>query len=96
MTDDAEFEARRKAAYAKLDEAIEALSAAFCEVDGEVVVDAVLVVGAQSLDERGGRVGGVTIFPRNGCQPNYITTGLLQHALPLQQGTVCHCACNAD
>lgn len=90
MTDDPEyFAVRKQAAYAKLDEAIEELSAVFCEVDGEIAVDAVLIVGAQSVDEDGDRVGGVTIFPRHGCQPLYITSGLISHGLAVLRSACC-------
>ncbi|MEX3644475.1 DUF7213 family protein [Mycolicibacterium porcinum] len=68
---DEDLAARRRDAYAKLDEAIEELSAVFCEVDGEIPVDAVLIVGAQSVDDDGDR----------GSQPLYITSGLMSHGL---------------
>ncbi|OCB45572.1 hypothetical protein A5721_16395 [Mycobacterium vulneris] len=73
--------ARRRDAYAKLDEAIEELSSVFCDADGEIPIDAVLIVGAQSVDDDGDRVGGITVFPRHGSQPLYITSGLMSHGL---------------
>lgn len=87
--DDRDFEARKKAAYAKFDDAIVELSNVFCEVDGEIAVDAVLIVGAQRVDDDGDRVGGVTIFPRHGSQPFYITSGLMSHGLAVLNYTAC-------
>lgn len=90
MSEDADFAARRKAAYAKLDEAIEELFALFVSEEaeredyepvGEVATDAVLVIGSQFYDNDGHRSGCVTIAPRQGWQPGYITAGLLTMAL---------------
>jgi hypothetical protein len=40
----------------------------------------VLVIGYQYVDDDGDRDGRVIAFPRNGCQPPYLTQGLLQGA----------------
>lgn len=64
-------------------EAVQALEHAIKEVaelmaeDGEVVTDAVLILGVQSIGNDGSRDGRVLGFPRNGSQPPYITTGLV-------------------
>lgn len=75
----------QKAAYAKLDEAIDALVEAYRGTDhgsddGDVAVDAVLLVGMQAVDEDGDRVGAVSCYPRYGSQPAYITHGLVTRA----------------
>jgi hypothetical protein len=84
-----DFDARRKAAYAKLDEVIDELNRIYTEeareehgdvVSDDVATDAVLVIGSQSFDEDGDRTGCVTICPRGGSQPAYITAGLLAMA----------------
>lgn len=85
MTDD-EITAQRKAAYAKLDEAIEALVSLPRGNDDdddipEVAVDAVLLIGTQFIDDDGDRSGCLTICPRGGWQPGYITAGLIAQAL---------------
>lgn len=70
-------------AYKALDDAIEALSR-FSDPDGEdgdLAVDAVLIVGFQKYDDEGNRVSTTAIYPRNGGQPCYITMGLLHMAL---------------
>ena len=69
-------------AYRKLDEAIAALAQWYVDEDGEnwIPTDAVLVIGSQQYDEDGDRVGSIRVFPRNGCQPTYITAGLLDSA----------------
>jgi hypothetical protein len=51
--------------------------------DDEIVVDAVLVIGVQSIDEDGDRCGRSMVFCRNGYQPPYITRGLLSAATDL-------------
>lgn len=85
ITDSEEFAARRKAAYVKLDEAIAALHELFLSEEDnpesrDIAVDAVLLIGSQSYDEDGDRTGCVTICPRGGYQPGYITAGLLAMA----------------
>lgn len=74
--------AQRKAAYDQLDQAIAALVAAFRPEDEQpdMVVDAVLLVGLQNVDEDGDRVGAVSVYPRYGSQPVYITHGLIVRA----------------
>ncbi|OZF00841.1 hypothetical protein CH300_20080 [Rhodococcus sp. 15-1154-1] len=47
----------------------------------ETVVDWVLVVGSQFFTDEGDRHGAVTIMPKAGAQPAYITVGLLREAL---------------
>lgn len=89
--DSNEFVERRKAAYTKLDEVIAELHA-ICTaeaidehgadvVDEDVPTDAVLLIGSQNYYDDGDRVGCVTLCPRSGSQPAYITAGLLQMAL---------------
>jgi hypothetical protein len=36
---------------------------------------------SKKIDDDGDRVGGLHAFPRDGCQPVYITKGLLVHAI---------------
>lgn len=86
---ESDFDARRKAAYAKLDEVITELHALLTDesvdehgdaaIVGDVPTDAVLLIGSQYFDG-GDRQGVVTICPRNGSQPSYITAGLLAMA----------------
>ena len=100
MTDpatDAEFSERRRAAYLKLDEAIDALHALFvCEeedgIGSDVPVDAVLLIGSQAITDDGHRIGCVTICPRGGWQPSYLTSGLLHQAVTKVDGTECDCS----
>jgi hypothetical protein len=74
-------ESKRAAAFQAFEVAIAQLSDYIAETPGEMLsVDAVLIIGVQSYDDEGDRVGGVNIFPRHGCQPVYITTGLLEAA----------------
>jgi len=75
MTDE-DFIQRRKEAYVALDDAIEKLTALDVR-EGEVAVDAVLLIGLQFIDEDGDRNGCVGIYPRTGWQPPYVTAGLL-------------------
>ncbi|SHQ63075.1 Uncharacterised protein [Mycobacteroides abscessus subsp. bolletii] len=74
----------RKAAYRKIDEAVnELISIANDEADDgqpAIPTDYVVVVGSQWIDDVGDRVGGICIFPRGGSQPSYITTGLVATA----------------
>lgn len=58
--------------------------ASHCLDDDEVMTDAVLVIGAQSIDDDGDRIGRVVVFGRGGSQPPYITVGLLEYARRLQ------------
>lgn len=82
--DPEDFDARRKAAYDKLDEVIADLHALFeSESDeplGDMPTDAVLLIGSQYYDDDGHRQGCVTIAPRGGWQPGYITAGLIAMA----------------
>ena len=79
--DDPEFEARPKTAYAKLDDAIADLHALFASEDddetGDVPIDAVLLIGSQYITDQGDRSGAVTICPRGGWRPAYITAAQL-------------------
>lgn len=70
-------------AYKALEDAIEALSlnADPDGEDGDLAVDAVLLVGYQKYDDEGNRRSTTAIYPRNGSQPSYITMGLLHMAL---------------
>lgn len=67
------------AAATALEAAIAAAADLACD-DGQIAVDAVLVVGIQQIDDDGDRIGGVMIYPRHGCQPTYLTLGLLDAA----------------
>lgn len=78
MSDD-DQEQQRKDAYEALEAAIAKLSALRHD-DGELVCDAVLLLGVQYIDEDGDRAGYVDILPRHGWQPPYITAGLLEMA----------------
>jgi hypothetical protein len=75
---------KRAAVIKALEDAIEAFNglmrASNDDCDDVMAVDAVLIVGSQWIDEDGDRCGGVSFFPRNGCQPSYITAGLLDLA----------------
>jgi hypothetical protein len=43
--------------------------------------DYVLIVGSMFIDnDDGGRLGCVSVFPKEGSQPAYITTGLVESA----------------
>lgn len=53
------------------------------ETTGEVATDAVLLIGSQYFNDEGDRSGCVTICPRGGWQPGYITAGLLAMATPI-------------
>lgn len=74
---------RKAAAYRKLDEATRELAeiSRAEDDDGDLTqympTDYVLIVGLQGIDDDGDRVGYVTMFAKDGCQPRYITTGLL-------------------
>jgi hypothetical protein len=69
-------------AWAALDAAIEACHA-ITQDDRDVAVDAVLVIGCQTIDNDGDRIGNVEVFPRRGSQPSYVTRGLLEEATTL-------------
>jgi len=77
---------RRAAAYQKLDEVVRELTAITedeSDDDGQLrytATDYVLIVGAQTIDNDGDRVGYVTLYPQGGSQPSYITTGLVAQA----------------
>lgn len=79
-------EQRRKELYAEIDGLVAELQELVRveNADGddvpETVVDWVLVAGFQFFEENGDRVGGVSIFPRGGSQPAYLTVGLLHEA----------------
>ncbi|MFT9573649.1 hypothetical protein [Mycobacteroides abscessus] len=76
---------RRAAAYRRLDEVVRELTAITEDEsdDGQpryTATDYVLIVGAQTIDNDGDRVGYVTVYPQGGSQPSYITTGLVAQA----------------
>lgn len=77
----------KREAYEALDEAVRRVAEFVREEnseDGEspeTVVDWVVVVGSQFFADEGERCGAVTILPRGGSQPAYITVGLLREAL---------------
>ena len=58
----------QRAAFALLDQAIEACFAIGGPNDG-TPVDAVLVIGAQHIEDDGARTGHVEVYPRTGSQP---------------------------
>ena len=71
------------AAYKQLDEAVmtlHRLSEARHPDPPAVPTAYVLVVGAMWVDSDGDQGGGVGLFPKDGSQPAYITTGLLHTA----------------
>lgn len=88
---DSDFAGRRRAAYARLDEVIAELHAILTEdsieehgdnaIVGDVPTDAVLLIGSQYYGDDGDRNGVVSVCPRGGSQPAYITAGLLSMAL---------------
>lgn len=79
--------------YAALNCAIAHLMAAAAE-KGYTALDAVLVVGAQRLDEEGDRLGGVGVFMKDGVGPAYTAKGLLTDALDtLSAGRPLVCGC---
>ncbi|MFI7168507.1 DUF7213 family protein [Rhodococcoides fascians] len=47
----------------------------------EALVDWVIVTGSQFFDADGERCGAVSVLPREGSQPSYVTVGLLSEAL---------------
>ncbi|AMU20869.1 hypothetical protein [Mycobacteroides abscessus] len=72
----------RKAAYRKINDAINELIALVNDESDDdettlVPTDWVVLVGTQGIDDDGDRVGGVNLFPKDGSQPTYITTGLV-------------------
>jgi uncharacterized protein YicC (UPF0701 family) len=77
--DDAEQKQQRSEAYAALEAAIEKLSAMRHD-EGEVVCDAVLLLGVQYIDEDGDRAGYVDILPRHVVRRLPTTAGLLEMA----------------
>lgn len=78
-------ETSRKTAFTRaeacqaLEEAIRAIAEHTLDND-DIVTDAVIILGAQYIDDDGDRLGRVITFPRNGSQPPYITLGLLDAA----------------
>jgi len=76
---------RSAAAYRKLDEVVRELTAITEDESDQgepryTATDYVLIVGAQAIDNDGDRVGYITVYPQNGSQPSYITTGLVAQA----------------
>lgn len=75
---------RRVAAYRKLDEAVRELAAIVEAEDDDgphcTPTDYVLIVGMQGIDDDGDRVGYAHLYPQQGSQPVYITSGLLTQA----------------
>lgn len=70
---------KRADACAAVESAITTLIQYCCDAD-DIVTDAVLVLGAQYIDDDGDGLGRVIVFPRYGSQPPYITLGLLGEA----------------
>jgi hypothetical protein len=75
--------AEHAAAYRKLDEAVNDLHR-ILEVEQpdppSAPTDYVLLVGYQYIDDDNDRGGIVCVYPKDGSQPAYITTGLLDIA----------------
>lgn len=69
----------RAEACQALENAIRALAAHALDAD-DIVTDAVIILGAQYIDDDGDRIGRVVTFPRHGSQPTYITLGLIDSA----------------
>ena len=80
----------RRAAYRALDTAIEMLTDGASPA-GHIVTDAVLVVGCQSINSHGQRVGSIGVFMKDGCQPVWITRALLAEGLDILDGEQ-HCS----
>lgn len=79
----------RTEAVQALEDAVRAIGEyALDEGSGEIVTDAVIILGAQHIDEDGDRTGRVIIFPRHGSQPPYITSGLLADGRDLLRNAV--------
>lgn len=72
----------RPEACKALEDAVAAIAEYVLDGD-EVVTDAVIILGAQNINEDGDRGGRVLVFPRHGSQPPYITIGLLDAACQL-------------
>ncbi len=53
----------------------------------EVITDAVLIIGAQYIDDEGDRCGRVFALPYHGSQPYYITLGLIASARGMIEST---------
>ena len=88
----------RRAAYRALDHAIELLTDGAAP-DGHLVTDAVLVVGCQSINDHGQRVGSIGVFLKDGCQPMWISRALLAEGLDTLDGAHdAHCSecCTCD
>lgn len=62
-----------------IEDAIAAVVKLMADSD-EIATDAVLILGVQRIDDDGDRDGRVISFPRHGCQPPYITLGLIDSA----------------
>ena len=77
----AEYQAKSKAAFELLDQAI-AACVGLSGCDG-VPVDAVLIVGIQHVDSDGARLGHVEVYPRSGTQPSYLTRGIISEGSKL-------------
>ncbi|QQW36886.1 DUF7213 family protein [Mycobacterium marinum] len=79
-------------AFALLDDAIDALFAITHDDAGDhdaVLVDAVLIVGAQAVDNAGARTAHVNIYPRAGAQPADVR-GLIREAGQLLDAATNH------
>lgn len=79
----------RREAYEALDRAIELLMSEHIAA-GRLPVDAVLVVGTQTLTEDGHVTGGSAMFLKGGVRPLYPAKGLLVDGLDgLRQSCSC-------
>ncbi|MFL0158489.1 DUF7213 family protein [Mycobacteroides chelonae] len=81
-------EQQRKAAYDMLDEAVRLLHQFANDDDDDppsIPTDYALVVGNMYIDNDGDRCGYVVVYPRQGCQPAYITVGLVTTAQKIVQ-----------
>ncbi|AMS02637.1 hypothetical protein BJD55_gp129 [Gordonia phage Yvonnetastic] len=86
-----ELESRRVAAYAKLEQVVQELSdISDEEADGELEPNVptawALVIGFDYVSDDGGSGGYTGIYPRDGQQAGWKTTGILSQALAYLSG----------